>query len=108
MSIMLGKHGYDCRTAASGEEALKIMAGESFEAVLTDMKMPGIDGLELLSRIKKADPDQMVLMITAHGTMDTAVQAMKAGAYDFLAKPFKEDEIVLTLEKALERERLND
>ncbi len=106
MSIMLGKRGYLCRTAASGQEALSILAEESFDAVLTDMKMPGLDGLELLARIKEDNPEQVVVMLTAHGTLDTAVQAMKAGAYDFLAKPFKEDEIVLVLEKALERGRL--
>jgi len=108
MSIMLGKHGYKCRTAASGEEALAIMAGENFDAVFTDMKMPGIDGLELLARIKAENPEQVVVMVTAFASMDTAISAMKAGAYDYLAKPFKEDEIVLVLEKALERGRLLD
>ena len=108
MSIMLGKHGYKCRAAASGEEALAILAGEDFDAVLTDMKMPGIDGLELLARIKADKPEQVVVVVTAFASMDTAIQAMKAGAYDYLAKPFKEDEIVLILEKALERGRLLD
>ena len=106
MSIMLGKHGYNCRMAASGEEALAALAKESFDAVLTDMKMPGLDGLELLSRIKEADPEQVVLMLTAHGTVDTSRRAFKAGAYEFLEKPFKEDEVLLVLEKALETGRL--
>ncbi len=108
MSIMLGKRGYRCRTAASGEEALAIMAAEDFDAVLTDMKMPGIDGLELLARIKAENPEQVVVGVTAFASLDTAISAMKAGAYDYLAKPFKEDEIVLVLEKALERGRLLD
>ena len=106
MSIMLGKHGYECRTAASGQEALKLMAAESFGAVITDMKMPGIDGLELLARIKADDPEQVVLMLTAHGSIDTAKRALKAGAYEFLEKPFKEEEILLVLEKALTTGRL--
>ncbi len=108
MSIMLGKRGYQCRTASSGQEALELMAQESFDAVFTDMKMPGLDGLELLSRIKKDNPEQVVIMVTAFASMDTAIQAMKAGAYDYVAKPFKEEEIVLILEKALERGRLLD
>ncbi len=106
MSIMLGKHGYRCRTAASGEEALAVLAGESFDAVLTDLKMPGIDGLELLARIKAENPEQVVVMATAHATVDTAIQAIKAGAYEYVPKPFKETELVIILEKALERGRL--
>ncbi|MDR2945197.1 MAG: sigma-54 dependent transcriptional regulator, partial [Candidatus Adiutrix sp.] len=108
MSIMLGKHGYHCRTAASGEEALSIIGKESFDAVFTDMKMPGLDGLELLARVKADYPELVVVMVTAFASVDTAIQAMKAGAYDYVAKPFKEDEIVLILEKALERGRLLD
>ncbi len=108
MSIMLGKHGYATRLAASGEEALAILAHESFNAVFTDMKMPGMDGLELLARIKADDPEQVVVVVTAFSSVDTAIQAMRAGAYDYVAKPFKEDEIVLILEKALERGRLLD
>ena len=108
MCIMLGKHGYNCRAAASGEEALTLINQESFDAVFTDMKMPGIDGLELLARIKSDYPELVVVMVTAFASMDTAIQAMKAGAYDYVAKPFKEDEIVLILEKALERGRLLD
>ncbi|UQZ88973.1 hypothetical protein C4J81_07095 [Deltaproteobacteria bacterium Smac51] len=108
MSIMLGKHGYNCRLAASGEEALELIAQESFNAIFTDMKMPGIDGLELLARVKADNPEQVVVVVTAFTSVDTAIQAMKAGAYDYVAKPFKEDEIILILEKALERGRLLD
>lgn len=108
MSIMLGKHGYHCRTAASGEEALALIASENFDAVFTDMKMPGLDGLELLARLKESQPELVVVVVTAFASMDTAIQALKAGAYDYVAKPFKEDEIVLILEKALERGRLLD
>ncbi|MDR1043928.1 MAG: sigma-54 dependent transcriptional regulator [Candidatus Adiutrix sp.] len=108
LSIMLGKRGYRCRLAASGQEALAILGQEEFDAVLTDLKMPGLDGLELLARIKGENPEQIVIMLTAFATVDTALSAMKAGAYDYLSKPFKEEEIVLVLEKALERGRLID
>ncbi|MDR2725379.1 MAG: sigma-54 dependent transcriptional regulator [Candidatus Adiutrix sp.] len=108
MSIMLGKHGYHCRTAASGEEALALIGRESFDAVFTDMKMPGMDGLELLAHLKADHPELVVVMVTAFASVDTAISAMKAGAYDYVAKPFKEDELILILEKALERGRLLD
>jgi len=108
MSIMLGKHGYHCRTASSGEEALALIGRESFDAVFTDMKMPGMDGLELLAHLKADHPELVVVMVTAFASVDTAISAMKAGAYDYVAKPFKEDELILILEKALERGRLLD
>jgi two-component system response regulator AtoC len=106
MSIMLGKKGYACRLAASGEEALGAIKKESFDAVLTDLNMPGLDGLGLLARIKETDPELEVIVVTAFATIETAILAMKAGAYDYIAKPFNEDEMVLVLEKALERGRL--
>jgi two-component system response regulator AtoC len=106
MSIMLGKKGYACRVAASGEEALVALARESFDAVLTDLSMPGLDGLGLLAKIKEKDPELVVIVVTAFATLETAILAMKAGAYDYIAKPFNEDEMVLVLEKALERNRL--
>ena len=108
MTIMLGKHGYHCRAAASGEEALALIERENFDAVFTDMKMPGLDGLELLAHLKADHPELVVIMVTAFASVDTAISAMKAGAYDYVAKPFKEDEVILILEKALERGRLLD
>ncbi|MDR1166770.1 MAG: sigma-54 dependent transcriptional regulator [Deltaproteobacteria bacterium] len=106
MSIMLKKKGYACETAASGEEALGKFQEASFDAVITDLKMPGVDGLGLLSRLKELEPDIIVIVVTAFATMETAILAMKAGAYDYISKPFNEEEIVLVLEKALERARL--
>jgi DNA-binding NtrC family response regulator len=98
----------NCRvaTAASGEEALKRLAGEPFDLVLADIKMPGMDGLELLEIIKRRTPEQTVMMMTAFGQIDTAVNAMKSGAYDFITKPFEHETLVLRLEKALERSAL--
>jgi DNA-binding NtrC family response regulator len=106
MSIMLGKKNYACSLAASAEEALRMVSGQSFDAVFTDLKMPGLDGLALLARLKAMDPDLVVIVVTAFASMETAIAAMKAGAYDYIAKPFNEEEMVLVLEKALERNRL--
>ncbi|MDR2405044.1 MAG: sigma-54 dependent transcriptional regulator [Deltaproteobacteria bacterium] len=108
MSIMLGKKNYNCKLAASGQEALAMVEKESFDAVFTDLKMPGLDGLELLARLKRKDPEMVVIVVTAFASMETAILAMKAGAYDYISKPFNEDEIVLVLEKGLERNRLID
>jgi DNA-binding NtrC family response regulator len=95
----------DCRvaTAASGEEALKRLSEGFFDLVLADIKMPGMDGLELLEIVKRKNPDQTVVMMTAFGEIDTAVGAIRSGAYDFITKPFEHDALVLRLEKALER-----
>jgi DNA-binding NtrC family response regulator len=98
----------NCRvaTAASGEEALKRLSEDAFDLVLADIKMPGMDGLELLEIVKRNNPGQTVVMMTAFGQVDTAVNAMKSGAYDFITKPFEHDALVLRLEKALERSTL--
>jgi DNA-binding NtrC family response regulator len=98
----------DCRaeSASSGEEALKRLSEASFDLVLADIKMPGMDGLELLEIIKRKDPEQTVVMMTAFGEIDTAVGAIRSGAYDFITKPFEHDALVLRLEKALERSTL--
>jgi DNA-binding NtrC family response regulator len=98
----------DCmvETASSGEEALKNLEEARFDMVLADIKMPGMNGMELLERIKKDYPDLTVLMMTAFGRIETAVEAMKMGAYDFITKPFDHDALILRLQKALERSRL--
>jgi DNA-binding NtrC family response regulator len=98
----------DCeiQTAPSGEAALRLLAAERTDLVLADIKMPGMDGLELLDLIKRQYPDLTVLMMTAYGHIEMAVDAMKRGAYDFITKPFDHEALVLKLEKALERSRL--
>jgi DNA-binding NtrC family response regulator len=95
----------NCRifTAASGDEALKIYSETAFDLVLADIKMPGINGLELLERIKQSNRDQTMIMMTAYGEIDMAVQAIKSGAYDFITKPFELDTLILHLKKAFER-----
>jgi DNA-binding NtrC family response regulator len=97
-----------CRVeiADSGESGLGHLSRQSFHLILMDIKMPGMDGLELLELIKKDHPDQTVVMMTAHGRIETAVQAMKIGAHDFITKPFDHATLIVKLEKALERSNL--
>ena len=98
----------DCKveTASSGEMALQMLAKSHFDLVLTDIKMPGMSGLELLDLIKKGHPDLTVVMMTAYGEVEMAVEAMRSGAYDFITKPFDHDALIVRLEKAFERSTL--
>jgi DNA-binding NtrC family response regulator len=98
----------NCRveTASSGKAALELLAHKGFDLVLADIRMPGMDGMELLELIKRSFPDLTVVMMTAYGSIDTAVEAMKHGAYDFITKPFDHEALLIRLEKALERSYL--
>jgi two-component system response regulator PilR (NtrC family) len=102
LQIMLKREKMLVETACDGEEALKLLDQKHFDLIISDIKMPKVDGLELLSRVKAKDPNALMLMITAHGSTELAVEAMKKGAYDFLTKPFKIDDVKLRIEKALE------
>jgi two-component system response regulator PilR (NtrC family) len=102
LQIMLKREKMLVETASDGEEALKLLEQKHFDLVISDIKMPKVDGLELLSRVRAKDPNALMLMITAHGSTELAVEAMKKGAYDFLTKPFKIDDVKLRIEKALE------
>lgn len=106
ITVLLQKEQFDASGASSGEEALQILGERPFDLVLCDIRMPGMDGLEVLSTIRSLYPDTTVIMMSAFGTVDLAVEAMKQGAYDYISKPFKTDEILLTLRKAQERESL--
>jgi DNA-binding NtrC family response regulator len=97
---------YHVLTAASGEAGLELIEKQNPQVILLDVQMPGMDGLEVLREIRRRGIDVPVLMITAYATIERAVQAMKEGAYDFIPKPFEPEHIALTVEKALERERL--
>jgi len=98
----------NCRveTASSGEEALHLLSQLPFDLMLADIKMPGMDGMALLEMVRKSYSSLTVVMMTAYGHIELAVEAMRAGAYDFIAKPFEHDTLILRLEKALERNRL--
>lgn len=94
--------GYAVTTAASGEEGVRLFGEESPALVITDMKMPGMDGMQVLKAIKELSPGALVIIITAFGTVDVAVEAMKGGAYDYITKPFNRDELRLIVAKALQ------
>jgi two-component system response regulator AtoC len=106
IAVLLQKEGYQVSSAGGGEEALEVLGVGEVDLVLCDVRMPGVDGLQVLSRIRSSFPEVMVIMMSAFGTVDLAVEAMKKGAYDYISKPFKPDEILLTLKKAQERESL--
>ena len=106
LTMIIQKEGYEVDSSSDGREALSKISRDGFDFVLCDLKMPRLDGLGLLRELKENDGDSTVIMMSAYGTIDTAVEAMKLGAYDYVSKPFKTDEIILTLKKAEERERL--
>jgi len=102
----LKKQGYEVLTAANGEDALKLAREEQPELMLLDIQMPGISGMEVLEKVKEFDDDIVVIMVTAHGGLETAVSAMRLGAYDYINKPFNFDEMAIVIRKALETSSL--
>jgi two-component system response regulator PilR (NtrC family) len=108
LEILLEGENYDVTSASNGLEGLSYISKDIFDLVITDMKMPKVDGFELLRKIKETSPDTIVIMITAFGTTETAIEAMKLGAYDYINKPFKIDEIRLIVKKAIEKKRLSE
>ena len=102
----LSKTGYKVKTATNGQDAIAQIENEPFEIVITDLKMPGMGGIELLQRVQKINSDICVLIITAYSTVESAVSAMKLGAYDYICKPFELEEMKVIIEKAVERQRL--
>jgi two-component system, NtrC family, response regulator PilR len=108
LSITLEKEGYDVVTAAGGEAAIEALRRDATDAVITDLRMPKVDGLQVLRAAKEISPDVAVIVVTAVASTETAVEAMKLGAYDYITKPFKLDEVSLIVRNALERKRLRD
>ncbi len=106
LSYELGARGYMVITAANGEEGVKKIAADKFNIVISDIKMPKLDGLEALERIKSIAPETEVIMTTGFATIDTAIESMKKGAYDFVTKPYNLDELYSRIEKALEKQSL--
>lgn len=98
----LKKQGYEVLTSGSGEDALRIAREEQPDLVLLDIQLPGISGLEVLEKLKEIDDEIVVIMVTAHGGLETAVTAMRLGAYDYINKPFNLDEMAIVIRKALE------
>ena len=108
LRAMLKKEGYEVRTALDGREALKVLADDAIDVVVTDLKMPNLDGMGLLERVAAEYPTVPVIMITAHGTVATAVDALKKGAFDYITKPFEQDELKNVVLKAIKTRRLSD
>ncbi|MBI3307677.1 MAG: response regulator, partial [Candidatus Omnitrophica bacterium] len=106
LSLELKGQGYQVSVAENGKEATEIIRKQKFDLVISDLSMPQMDGITLLQNIKEVDPELEVIMATGHGTIESAVKAMKNGAYDFILKPFNLDELSLLIEKALEKKKL--
>jgi two-component system response regulator PilR (NtrC family) len=106
LEIMLKKDGYAVTSTTSGEKALELLDNNLYNMVLTDVKMPGVNGFEVLRKTKDVSPDTAVIMITAYGSPEGAVTAIKEGAYDYITKPFRVEEVKLTIKKSLERSDL--
>jgi DNA-binding NtrC family response regulator len=106
LEALLTREGYDVRLASSGEEGLELARSLPLDAAIVDVMMPGMDGITLLDELKKLDDDLPVLMITAFASVENAIAAMKRGAFDYITKPFKNDEVLVVVRNALERRQL--
>src|SRR5882672_704253 len=106
LTELLHERGYEVGAVADGEEALRELAARDYDALVTDVRMPKMNGLDLVRAAQGASPETTIIVMSAYGSHDLAIEAMKAGAYDYLGKPFRPDEVLLVLRKAEERERL--
>ncbi|MDI6839701.1 MAG: response regulator [bacterium] len=98
-------HKYSVKLAENGETAITLLQRESFDAVILDLKMPGLSGMDVLKKIKEINPDTIVIVITGYATVESAVEAMKLGAYDYIPKPFTPEELRIVIRRALEKRR---
>src|SRR5258708_22140108 len=101
LELILAEEGYDVTTAASGEAAIKFAKDRRFDLALTDLKMTGMDGIELLQHLLAHDSSIIVILLTAHGTIDSAKEALRRGAFDYLQKPFERDALLGTIKRVL-------
>jgi two-component system response regulator AtoC len=106
LQLLLGDEGYQVITASDGEEGLRVAQKESPDLILCDIRMPRLDGLAFVQRYQEGGGEALVIMMSAYGTLETAIEAMQLGAYDYISKPFNADEIILAVRKAEERETL--
>jgi len=105
LAELLSLEGYEVVSAASGEEAVVLLPEGPFDLAIVDLKMPGMDGLELVKTLQKRSAETVIIMLTAHGTLDTAVQAMRKGAHDYLLKPTNVNEIMASVKAGLDKRR---
>ena len=108
IEFRLRQEGYEVKAVADGAQALKLLESEKFDLLLSDMRMPELDGIELLTRALEVDRDIKVILITAYATVQQAVEAVKLGAFDYLTKPFEKEELSVTIQKALQFKRLEN
>jgi two-component system, NtrC family, response regulator AtoC len=106
LTLLLTNAGYKVNSAASGEEAMKILEKTSFEIIITDLFLPGVSGIDLLKKVKIDSPYTNVIVITGHASAESAVEAMKEGAFDYITKPFNFEKLTILVDKALEKSRL--
>jgi DNA-binding NtrC family response regulator len=106
LETLLTRDGYEVRLASSGEEGLELARALAFDAAIVDIMMPGLDGIATLDELKRIDEDLAVIIITAYASVESAISAMKAGAFDYITKPFKNEEVLVVVRNALERRRL--
>ena len=105
-TILMDKTGYMVVTTNNPLEVSKLLQEDSFDLVITDLKMPLVDGLDLIDIVRKMDANLPIIIITAYGTTETAEEAVQKGAYDFITKPFRKETILITIKRALEWKRL--
>ncbi|MFC1726850.1 sigma-54-dependent transcriptional regulator, partial [candidate division KSB1 bacterium] len=108
LSKILSDEGYEVKAAGSGEEAVEVVDSYQPDLIVMDQNMPGIDGVEAMSQIREKYPDSTIIIITAYGSIPLAVDAMKKGAYDYISKPFDNDELLLVIKRAIERKKLTE
>jgi len=108
LKILLEDEGYETISASDGQDGIRLIQEDIFDIVITDIKMPRADGFEVLKKVKEISPTSIVIMITAFGTTESTIEAMKLGAYDYIHKPFKIDEIRLIIKKAFEKKKLSE
>ena len=106
LETLLSREGYDVRLASSGAEGLDLARSLPFDAAIVDIMMPGLDGIATLDELKRIDEDLAVIIITAYASVESAISAMKSGAFDYITKPFKNDEVLVVVRNAMERRRL--
>jgi len=108
LAELLRSYGYEVKGVGDGRQAMDVFIDDKYDLVITDLKMPHVDGLHLLKFVKEVNPESIVIMITGYGTVNSAVEAMKLGAFDYITKPLKDDIVKLTIDRALSYAKLKE
>ena len=105
-TILADRTNYEVDTVANSSEVIRLLEGKPYDVLITDLKMPLIDGIDLIGVAKRINPNMPIIIITAYGTMETAQEAIQQGAYDFVTKPFRKETILIAIKRALEWKKL--